>query len=128
MYDFKCIQSAPEVPPAAANETEEVPAEATPPAEDEEELPGNEEEDSTVKPPYSYAQLIVQALLASTDHRQTLSGIYSFISDKYPYYKIDEKGWKVCCVLRLSRVLRCIEVSYIFAIVGLNYCHAWVHY
>ncbi len=70
-------------------------SEATPPAEDEEEVIGTEEEDTTVKPPYSYAQLIVQALLASSDHRQTLSGIYAFISDKYPYYKIDEKGWKV---------------------------------
>ncbi len=77
------------------NEPEEVPmSEATLPADDGEEAPGNNE-DSTVKPPYSYAQLIVQALLASSDDRQTLSGIYSFISDKYPYYKIDEKGWKV---------------------------------
>ncbi len=48
------------------------------------------------KPAYSYAQLIVQALLASKDHRQTLSSIYSFISDMYPYYKLEDKGWKVC--------------------------------
>ena len=48
------------------------------------------------KPPYSYAQLIVQALLASKDRRQTLSSIYSFISDMYPYYKLEDKGWKVC--------------------------------
>ena len=48
-----------------------------------------------VKPPYSYAQLIVQALLGAKDHRQTLSGIYNFISEKYPFYRLDEKGWKV---------------------------------
>lgn len=48
------------------------------------------------KPPYSYAQLIVQALLAARDRRQTLSSIYSFIADMYPYYKLGEKGWKVC--------------------------------
>ena len=47
------------------------------------------------KPPYSYAQLIVQALLASQDRRQTLSNIYSFIADKYPYYRLEDKGWKV---------------------------------
>lgn len=48
-----------------------------------------------VKPPYSYAQLIVQALLAPKDHKQTLSGIYNFISEKYPFYKLEDKGWKV---------------------------------
>ncbi len=58
-----------------------------------------------MKPPYSYAQLIVQALLASPDHRQTLSGIYSFISDKYPYYKIDEKGWKVALVPNVDNIV-----------------------
>lgn len=47
------------------------------------------------KPPYSYAQLIVQALLASKDRKQTLSNIYGFISEKYPFYKLEEKGWKV---------------------------------
>lgn len=47
------------------------------------------------KPPFSYAQLIVQALLASKDRRQTLSSIYSFIAEMYPYYKLEEKGWKV---------------------------------
>ena len=47
------------------------------------------------KPPYSYAQLIVQALLASKERRQTLSSIYAYIADMYPYYKLEEKGWKV---------------------------------
>uniref|UniRef100_A0A1X7SG41 Fork-head domain-containing protein n=2 Tax=Amphimedon queenslandica TaxID=400682 RepID=A0A1X7SG41_AMPQE len=46
------------------------------------------------KPPFSYAQLIVQALLASSDRKQTLSNIYQFISDKYPYYRLEDKGWK----------------------------------
>ena len=47
------------------------------------------------KPPYSYAQLIVQALLASKDRKQTLSNIYGFIAEKYPFYKLEDKGWKV---------------------------------
>lgn len=58
-------------------------------------LMGGGAEKSQQKPPYSYAQLIVQALLAAKDHRQTLSSIYSFISDMYPYYKMEDKGWKV---------------------------------
>lgn len=52
-------------------------------------------EESAQKPPYSYAQLIVQGLLAAKDHKQTLSGIYEFISSHYPYYKMSDKGWKV---------------------------------
>lgn len=53
------------------------------------------EQKEAVKPPYSYAQLIVQALLAPKDRRQTLSGIYNFIAEKYPFYKLEDKGWKV---------------------------------
>ena len=56
---------------------------------------GSDSEKNQQKPPFSYAQLIVQALLAAKDHRQTLSSIYSFISDMYPYYKMEDKGWKV---------------------------------
>ena len=48
-----------------------------------------------MKPLYSYAQLIVQALLSAADHKQTLSGIYEFISKNYSFYKIEDKGWKV---------------------------------
>ena len=56
---------------------------------------GDKSEDSQQKPPYSYAQLIVQALLANKERKQTLSGIYQFISTTYPHYKITDKGWKV---------------------------------
>ena len=61
------------------------------------EQQGEEEggQKDAVKPPYSYAQLIVQALLAPKDRRQTLSGIYNFIAEKYPFYKLEDKGWKV---------------------------------
>lgn len=58
------------------------------------ESTGNKSQDNHQKPAYSYAQLIVQALLGSKDRRQTLSGIYKFISTNYPYYKIGDKGWK----------------------------------
>ncbi|CAI8045480.1 Forkhead box protein K2 [Geodia barretti] len=60
------------------------------------EQQGEEEggQKDAVKPPYSYAQLIVQALLAPKDRRQTLSGIYNFIAEKYPFYKLEDKGWK----------------------------------
>lgn len=46
------------------------------------------------KPPYSYAQLIVQAISAASDKQLTLNGIYSYITRNYPYYKTADKGWQ----------------------------------
>jgi Forkhead domain len=48
------------------------------------------------KPPFSYAQLIVQAIMSTPDKQLTLSGIYTYISHNYPYYKPNDKGWQVC--------------------------------
>ena len=50
---------------------------------------------SRSKPPFSYAQLIVQAIASNPDHQLTLSGIYAYISRTYPYYRINDKGWQV---------------------------------
>ncbi|XP_022906206.1 forkhead box protein K1 [Onthophagus taurus] len=46
------------------------------------------------KPPYSYAQLIVQAIASAHDKQLTLSGIYSYITKNYPYYRTADKGWQ----------------------------------
>uniref|UniRef100_A0A1B6DXR0 Fork-head domain-containing protein n=1 Tax=Clastoptera arizonana TaxID=38151 RepID=A0A1B6DXR0_9HEMI len=46
------------------------------------------------KPPYSYAQLIVQAVASAQDKQLTLSGIYSYITKNYPYYRTADKGWQ----------------------------------
>ena len=69
-------------------------------------------EEAAQKPPYSYAQLIVQGLLAAKDHKQTLSGIYEFISSHYPYYKMSDKGWKVCTTDARHRQLLTLNVRY----------------
>ena len=60
--------------------------------------PGNEGMNDTKddsKPPYSYAQLIVQAICTAPDKQLTLSGIYSYITKNYPYYRTADKGWQV---------------------------------
>jgi len=49
------------------------------------------------KPPYSYAQLIVQAITSAVDKQLTLSGIYAYITKNYPYYRNADKGWQVRC-------------------------------
>ncbi|GLG98288.1 Forkhead box protein O [Gryllus bimaculatus] len=46
------------------------------------------------KPPFSYAQLIVQAIASAQDKQLTLSGIYSYITKNYPYYRTADKGWQ----------------------------------
>uniref|UniRef100_A0A3Q2VXZ9 Forkhead box K1 n=1 Tax=Haplochromis burtoni TaxID=8153 RepID=A0A3Q2VXZ9_HAPBU len=46
------------------------------------------------KPPYSYAQLIVQAISSAQDKQLTLSGIYAYITKHYPYYRTADKGWQ----------------------------------
>ena len=46
------------------------------------------------KPPFSYASLIAQAILASPDQRMTLSSIYHWIIGSYPYYANQSNGWQ----------------------------------
>lgn len=49
-----------------------------------------------IKPSYSYAQLISQAILDTSDEKLTLNGIYNFIQDKYAYYRHAlGGGWQV---------------------------------
>lgn len=47
------------------------------------------------KPPYSYANLITFAINSSQKKKMTLSEIYQWICDKFPYYKDAGNGWKV---------------------------------
>ncbi|XP_023691370.1 forkhead box protein K2-like [Paramormyrops kingsleyae] len=53
---------------------------------------GSPKDDS--KPPYSYAQLIVQAITLAQDKQLTLNGIYNHITKNYPYYRTADKGWQ----------------------------------
>ena len=70
-------------------------------SEEQRKMPKNETKEGggkdDGKPPYSYAQLIVQAILSAQDKQLTLSGIYSHITRNYPYYRSADKGWQVTC-------------------------------
>lgn len=56
----------------------------------------------TQKPPYSYAQLIVQAVSTARDRQLTLNGIYNYISKNYPYFKAHDKGWQVLILFHIA--------------------------
>lgn len=54
------------------------------------------EKNTEGKPPYSYATLIKYAIENSQRKKLTLSEIYQWVIDHYPYYGTAGTGWKVC--------------------------------
>lgn len=52
------------------------------------------EEAKDVKPPYSYATMITQAILLNPDGVMSLAEIYAWISSHYAYYKYLKTGWQ----------------------------------
>lgn len=49
-----------------------------------------------IKPTFSYAQLITQAILDGQDEKQTLANIYKYITDRFAYYRFQPTGgWQV---------------------------------
>ena len=48
------------------------------------------------RPNISYATMIYQAILSTgPEKKMTLNGIYQWISEHYPYYRLSSSGWQV---------------------------------
>ena len=47
-----------------------------------------------MRPPYSYSALIAMAIQSSPDRKLTLSEIYRYVSENFPFYKKSKTGWQ----------------------------------
>lgn len=54
------------------------------------------DENKTIKPQYSYAQMITQAIMSTAEEKLNLNGIYTYIMNNYAYYRHQQpSGWQV---------------------------------
>ncbi|XP_059208370.1 forkhead box protein I3a [Centropristis striata] len=47
-----------------------------------------------VRPPYSYSALIAMAIQGAPEQRLTLSQIYQYVSENFPFYSRNKAGWQ----------------------------------
>ncbi|KAL2426082.1 Fork-head transcriptional regulator 2 [Exophiala dermatitidis] len=62
--------------------------------ESTQEIDYSQDSAKDLKPPFSYATMIAQAIFSSEEEKLTLSNIYSFIADKYAFYRHSNSGWQ----------------------------------
>jgi forkhead protein FKH len=64
----------------------------------------SQDENRHIKPQFSYAQMITQAIMNTPDERLNLNGIYTFIMNNYSYYKHQQAaGWQVSLIFHSRR-------------------------
>ncbi|KAF9889102.1 transcription factor [Aspergillus nanangensis] len=62
--------------------------------ESTEEIDYSKDGAKDLKPPYSYATLIAQAIFSSEEEKLTLNSIYNWIMEKYAFYRHSQSGWQ----------------------------------
>jgi hypothetical protein len=62
--------------------------------ESTEEIDYSQDSAKDLKPPYSYATMIAQAIFSSEEEKLTLSSIYQCIMEKYAFYRHSQSGWQ----------------------------------
>ncbi|KAJ6093215.1 transcriptional regulator family: Forkhead [Penicillium sp. IBT 16267x] len=62
--------------------------------ESTEEIDYSQDAAKDLKPPYSYASLIAQAIFSSEEEKLTLNSIYNWIMDRYAFYRHSQSGWQ----------------------------------
>ncbi|KAK0621385.1 fork head domain-containing protein [Bombardia bombarda] len=93
----------PGTPPSAARTARAVTAQKSPHIEqlagpllmNSNELDLSKDENQGIKPQYSYAQMITQAIMNTNEKKLNLNGIYTFIMERYSYYRHQPaNGWQ----------------------------------
>ncbi|KAI0202165.1 fork head domain-containing protein [Astrocystis sublimbata] len=65
------------------------------PVSSQDDIDLTKDENKHIKPAYSYAQLITQAIIRASGEKLNLAGIYSYITDNYAYYRHQPSaGWQ----------------------------------
>lgn len=62
--------------------------------ESTEEIDYAQDSAKDLKPPYSYATLIAQAIFSSEEEKLTLNSIYNWIMERYAFYRHSQSGWQ----------------------------------
>ncbi|GAM39237.1 hypothetical protein TCE0_034f10614 [Talaromyces pinophilus] len=62
--------------------------------ESTEEIDYSQDAAKDLKPPYSYATMIAQAIFSSEEEKLTLNSIYQWIMEKYAFYRHSQSGWQ----------------------------------
>ncbi|KAE8144140.1 putative forkhead transcription factor Fkh1/2 [Aspergillus avenaceus] len=62
--------------------------------ESTEEIDYSQDSAKDLKPPYSYATMIAQAIFSSDEEKLTLNNIYNWIMEKYAFYRHSQSGWQ----------------------------------
>lgn len=57
-------------------------------------MPSQEDLMKLVRPPYSYSALIAMAIHGAPERRLTLSQIYQYVADNFPFYNKSKAGWQ----------------------------------
>jgi len=70
------------------------------------------------KPPFSYTHLITEAISSTQHKRMSLSDIYQWIRENYPYYRTAAPGWKVCENFFIKKT-----VLFSFSLNAINVCN-----
>ena len=71
------------------------------------EIDLSRDENKHIKPQFSYAQMITQAIMNTEDGKLNLNGIYNFIMDSYAYYRHQGLyGWQVSPRIAIFQPLR----------------------
>ncbi|KAI1176323.1 fork head domain-containing protein [Nemania sp. FL0916] len=65
------------------------------PISSQDDIDLTKDENKHIKPHYSYAQLITQAIISAAGEKLNLAGIYSYITENYAYYRHQPvAGWQ----------------------------------